>query len=381
VILPGEAALYRGTPVEFEGRLSAGEEGGGLFLARLPDPGWEEGGAPEEAGLRLRRRILRWERAKLDSLGEAGGLIQALLFGLRDDLDGALLFQFRRAGVMHILALSGMHLGFLAAFLSFLLRPLGQRVVRPGILLFFVFYLFLTGFSVSLFRAAVMSGLYYLAQVRTGRAEALKVWGTSFILCFLVNPSGLSGPGFQLTFAALGGILILGLPLSRDLRGVLPGFAASPVGVSLGAQGASLPFLIYHFGAFAPAGLVCGLLLSPLIGVFMALGLVFLLLPDPGVLAFRLGVRLPRGAAFLYDGFQNLLQGVYRLIQETAAFFSGFPEVAVSPDRRGGVIAIFALIWLIIILGEAYDAERGRTQLRLAAAAARTSCPPGPGDE
>ena len=269
-------------------------------------------------------------------LGSAGGFLKALLLGVRDDLSGQLYMDFRKAGVMHILALSGMHLGILVGAFTFVLLPLtGRRLTFPLIGVFLFCYLFITGWKVSLIRAALMF-LVSGAAVYSGReCSHLRSLGWALFLSLLLFPSQVSSPGFQLSFFALGGIILLGLPLSRRLSQRLPAVLAMPFGISLGAQIATLPILLYHFHEFIPSGLVCSLVLSPLITVFIWIGLALMPL-------FIIIDNFTPGCFSFCPDF------LYTLIEKAVRFFTSFPVFSFSEKAGRGA---GKTILLLLVLG------------------------------
>ncbi len=150
--------------------------------------------------------------------GEAGALAAAMLLGEREVLSSDALQDFRYAGVSHLLALSGLHLGILVLLAEKLLLGAGlSRKWRIFALLFLVLgYLLFTGFPISLLRAALMLLLVQLAFLFRTRADAMTSLFTAGAVMLLIAPLSFLSVSLQLTLLATFGILTVG-SLSRIL--------------------------------------------------------------------------------------------------------------------------------------------------------------------
>ncbi|MBI9102354.1 MAG: ComEC/Rec2 family competence protein [Spirochaetales bacterium] len=341
IIMSEERQFYDGQEVLITGSfLPSTAEAVSEHFVGASEPSLFMGGRVKSTGLwrnarsKLRASLLK----KIDfgffaGFGEAGGFLKALLLGIRDDLGSLLLMNFKRAGVMHILALSGMHLGLLTGILSLILIPLaGKRWTYPFIMIFLVFYLFLAGCKVSLLRAFFMFSISGLASYTGRRMPPLRSLGISFFIMTLITPSGIFSPGFQLSFAALGGIFLIGLPLGRLFSSRLPSIIFYPLGVSLGAQMATLPILLFHFHEWVPSGILCSLILTPLITLFIWIGLLLLILS--GFYPF-----------FLIRLFSIWFKLLYTLISKTVEYFSGLPSLIFSES-----VAYFWCFFILLLL-------------------------------
>lgn len=184
---------------------------------------------------------------------ETTTVMEAMLLGVRDNLSPEIRSLYRQAGAAHVLALSGLHLGILFGLFSFAL----QRVLLSnwrflvgviGIVLMWG-YAMLTGFPVSLCRASLMMTLLVISQMRMVGTNGWHTLGLAALLMLLLAPSSLFDIGFQLSFAAVSGILLFYAPL-RDIwytkNRVLNAFWQVTM-VSVAAQLAVLPLLLYWF--------------------------------------------------------------------------------------------------------------------------------------
>lgn len=139
------------------------------------------------------------------------GVVNAMILGIRDDLDTDLYQAYSAAGAVHILSVSGLHVGILFAVLTFLLgfllkQPRGKLLMAALQLGILWFYALVTGFSPPVLRSAGMFTLLILANASGRQQHVLNTLGASafFILCF--DPYALFSAGFQLSYLAVAGI-------------------------------------------------------------------------------------------------------------------------------------------------------------------------------
>lgn len=231
-------------------------------------------GQPQALAL-FRQRLLD----RVDALWpDESGVLRALLLGA-DGLDENLEQSYRRAGVSHVLAVSGLHVGFVAALLSLLLCFLPKASLPRFVCLCagLVFYCLLTGASASTQRAALMAALLLLARVNGREADGLSSLSLAFGVLLLISPRQLLDVGFQLSFTAMLGIVLLFSRFQRWLR-FLPKPIATPLALTLAAQTGCLPVLLCCFGSVSPYAPLVNLLTVPLAGLAVPLGLLTLLL-------------------------------------------------------------------------------------------------------
>ena len=139
------------------------------------------------------------------------GIVNAMILGVRDDLDTELYRAYSAAGAVHILSVSGLHVGILFAVLTYLLnflikRPRGKLLMAAIQLIILWFYALITGFSPPVLRSAGMFTLLILANAFGRQQLLMNTLGASgfFILCF--DPYALFSAGFQLSYLAVAGI-------------------------------------------------------------------------------------------------------------------------------------------------------------------------------
>ena len=156
---------------------------------------------------KLRDKLSRIFTSNLD--GEVGNLSAALLLGNKDLLSRSTTRDFARAGVSHILALSGMHMTIVIGVLGRQLRWLTgeSKLSSLGVILIAIFYLLLTGCSISATRAVIILIIQYLSLFFSGESDELTVLSIAAVIILLVSPGSIADAGFWLSFSATFGLL------------------------------------------------------------------------------------------------------------------------------------------------------------------------------
>lgn len=209
---------------------------------------------------------------------EQAAIMTAMVFGNREMLSEEQTQLFMNTGLMHLFAVSGLHVGFVLAFGLILARQLKLSAVptfisTSGMILF---YAAATGFSVSVTRAAIMGiiglGAYLLRQQK----EPYTVLALAALIITVNNPLIIFHVGFQLSFIATWGIMYLYSPLDCALR-KLPHWRKLFV-VPLAAQVALLPLLLYYFNTISPVTILANIFMTPVVGLVVISGLLIYIL-------------------------------------------------------------------------------------------------------
>ncbi len=265
-----------------------GVDGEGVFFLRVEGETSLEG-AP--VVLRTRHRIHRRVQERSASWEpKVRGVFMALFLGTRDELSPFLYDQVRRAGAAHVLALSGMHLGLVAAAFLLLVSPLRSRVLSmAGVSLLSLTYLVLAGLRPSLVRAVIMLHGALLFRIRDGHVHGLRVLCFTFLIHALIFPRDTQSLGFILSFSALAGLFTLSPLLMPLLATERRQKLRAGVCAGLGAQLATSVVAWRQFGTVYPLGAVSSLVFTPLAAVAIAAGLAALL--PTGILSLA-GLRV-----------------------------------------------------------------------------------------
>lgn len=257
------------------------------------------------------------------------GLIQALVLGNRDDLDMDFYKDLRIAGGAHLVALSGLHIGIFTSILGFLLWPLrrlpkGSWIHFTAMAILLFTYVALTGASSSVVRAAVMFCFLAYSVLIQRRASALNTLLLSAFILLLFDPWHLFDAGFQLSYAAVTGILLTYRPGLRFWRprNVLTRWVWSLCVVSIGAQVFTAPLVIYYFGQLPGAFLLTNLLITPLITLALALGYL--------VLTLVMITELPQWMVFTMSHGGQFLRTITEKISLPDLLISDLPELHIT---------------------------------------------------
>ena len=214
---------------------------------------------------------------------QTSSLLKGLLLADRSEIDYVTKTQFINAGVIHVLAVSGLHVGFIAIIFLFLFGRLNiylrSILTITGLLLFML----ITGMPPSVFRATLMAVVIIIAFLFNRSTNLFNSLALAALIILVINPDELFNPGFQLSFSAVIGIALLYSPFekfinklrlnSRVLRYIILFMA-----VSLSAQIGTLPFTLTYFGKLSVIALIANLFVIPIIAIIVGLGIFTLII-------------------------------------------------------------------------------------------------------
>lgn len=219
---------------------------------------------------------------------EAAPLAKALLLGYKEDLHPDTTTYFSRSGLSHIMAVSGLHVGFVVAPFWLLIPFLwniryGKWIGLIGLTLLLLFYAGITGFSPSVTRASMMAWFLTYGRLFHRVRNSINLTAVAAILILIAKPSQLFTVGFQLSFSAVFVILFV-MPrvtvlIPSKYRFGMIGGVLSIVLVSIVVQAGLFPILTYYFGEFSIIGPVANTLVLPFMSVIVPAGLIVSLLP------------------------------------------------------------------------------------------------------
>ncbi|MEO7923685.1 MAG: ComEC/Rec2 family competence protein [Chitinophagaceae bacterium] len=213
------------------------------------------------------------------------GLSEALLIGYKNDLDQSLVQAYTNTGVVHIIAISGLHLGLIYWLLALLLKPLQQKrkmrwlrslLIIAGLWLFSL----LAGAQPSILRSALMFTCIVLGESLTRRTSIYNTMSLSAFILLLINPYWLWDVGFQLSYAAVLSIIIFMRPIYNwfYIKNKALDFLWKMNAVTLAAQVLTVPLSIYHFHQFPNLFLLTNFLAVPLSSIILLAEILLCLL-------------------------------------------------------------------------------------------------------
>ncbi|MDQ7816943.1 MAG: DNA internalization-related competence protein ComEC/Rec2 [Melioribacteraceae bacterium] len=220
--------------------------------------------------------------------GSTSALLKGLILADRGMIDYEVKTEFINAGVIHVLAVSGLHVGFIVLIFIFLFKRFNPYMRYGFTILGLLLFLVITNYPTSVVRATIMA-IVMIASPLTGRNyNSINSLALAAFIILLINPSDLFSPGFQLSFSAVLAIVTLYPPLGRMINGwrinskliksILLFFA-----VSFAAQIGTLPFTLVYFHKVSVVALIANIVVIPLIGFIVGLG-IFTILIGPVVL-------------------------------------------------------------------------------------------------
>lgn len=212
-------------------------------------------------------------------------IVQALVLGQKNEISKDLYSDYIAAGAVHILAVSGLHVGILYFIFAFLLKPLKQLPnggIFHGLALVIGLwgFAFITGLSPSVTRAVTMFSFFAFAKSINRDSNSLNTLSLSFFALLLVNPLWLFHVGFQLSYLAVLSILLI-QPSIRKLyrpRFYLDKLFWNIFTVSLAAQLGVLPLSLYYFHQFPGLFFITNLVVLPVLGILLGVGVLIVCL-------------------------------------------------------------------------------------------------------
>lgn len=232
-------------------------------------------------------------------------LVDALLLGRREEVDPAVAERFTRAGLVHLLAISGAHVGLFSSMLLLVggAARLSPDRVRLATILATALYLGVIGAPASAVRAGIMLSLALLARIAQRPSAALPMIAAAALALLAADPLLVLDAGFQLSFSGVLALLLAGRlrvrPSLSGPAGVAARYLSDAMLVSVLAFACTAPVVAHHFHAVAPVSILANLPAVPLTGLALA-GVVAAVAAS--AISFPLGRLLADGAGAALDG-------------------------------------------------------------------------------
>lgn len=226
----------------------------------------------------LRRHLL--ESTTIGMPKDTAALLRGIVVGEKREISPLVRKMFADTGVMHILAVSGLNVALVATFFYFIMRKLfrfGKK--STSFLLIFILCIYgqIVGTQASVQRAVIMAIAGLTAIIIERDKEMLNSVGLAALILLLMWPLQLFDVGFQLSFGATIGLILITPPVQRILK-KLGKFVSAGLATTLGAQLAIMPITIYYFHTFSVISFLANLVVVPLVAVITVLGFISFLL-------------------------------------------------------------------------------------------------------
>ena len=287
--------------------------------------------------LKLREKVeVKIETVSLSK--ESKGMLKALLLGERKAIEDEILTSYTQAGVIHLLALSGLHVGLLVLLLMYLLTPLtkvkfGKNLRLIMILLFLWCFALFVGLSASVVRSVTLFTFVVIGHYINQGKHSFHYTVLSFFILLVCHPPFLRNIGFQLSFLAVIGILWIHPLLQRlwNPSHIVLRRLWQLTTVSIAAQIAVSPVSIYYFHQFPSLFLLSNLIILPFFGFFLSLSLVVLL-------SIVLELTIPFLFPFYEKGVYTLNSIVFWVAQQEAFLFENIYNSLTSTLLLYGIL-------------------------------------------
>ncbi len=251
-----------------------------------------------EMAINMREKLLKIFKDNNIS-GDDYAVVSALLLGDTDEIDQEIMTAYAASGALHVLSVSGLHVGIiyiaLNAFLFFLNRNKKTRVMKAGILILFLwYYALLTGLSPAVLRSAAMLSFIVLGKALDRYTNMYNTLAASAIALFCFQPHLLMQVGFQLSYLAVLGIVFLykKIHLLLNPRNWLLKQIWGLTAVSVAAQLATFPLGLFYFNQFPNYFLLSNLLVIPISTVILYGGIILFIISPLTIFAKWVGLVL-----------------------------------------------------------------------------------------
>ncbi|MDH7445483.1 ComEC/Rec2 family competence protein [Aquimarina sp. 2201CG14-23] len=291
-------------------------------------------------------------------------IINALLLGQRQDIDKNTFIDYRDAGAIHILAVSGLHIGILLMILNLILKPLerlkkyGKAVKTILIILLLWCFAVIAGLSPSVLRAVTMFSFIAIGMYTNSRTSIYNALIISMFLLLCVQPLLLFSVGFQLSYIAVFSIVWIQPSLASIYRPTfyLDNILWDTFTVTIAAQLGLLPLSLYYFHQFPLLFFVANLIIIPVLGIILGYGILVIIL---GILQL-----LPNWLAIIFGDCINVMNNTVHWVSKQEAFLiteitfswrmliTGYIFIIafVSISKKYSVQRLYVLVGSILIL-------------------------------
>lgn len=234
------------------------------------------------------KNIIFESRKSIDELihqlhnSRTAGLLRGLLLADRTEIDYETKQNFVNSGVIHILAVSGLHVGYILLFFVVIFGRLNIYIRSFLTIIGLICFMIITGVPASVFRATLMTVILIIAFLSGRSTNLINSIALSAVIILLFKPEEIFNPGFQLSYSAVLSIAIIYPVIQKMIlqSGITNKYLKNILlfaGVSLSAQIGTLPFTLAYFNKLSVISLFSNLIVIPLVGIIVGLAIVTLL--------------------------------------------------------------------------------------------------------
>jgi len=252
---------------------------------------------------------------------DCAGLMKALIAGEKGDLNPDIIRDFRNVGIIHVLAVSGLHVGFIIIFLFSIISffRLSLKIKLYILIIFLFVYAAIIDFKPPVVRASMMASIYMFALANERKVSVINIIAATALILLLFNPDLLFDPGFQFSFFAVLSIIIgfkklnTSLPLKKYLINrnynkkivdLLNKLIWLPFLISISATLGTLPLTVYYYGMIPLLAIVVNVFAIPIIGILLFAGIFMIIF---SIFSSFLAMGLARIISFIFSLLKDII--------------------------------------------------------------------------
>lgn len=302
---------------------------------------------------------------------KTASILLGLLLGYKTDIEEETQQEFRDASMAHILAVSGMHVGYVILGINAILKNIiGKKRSDILSIIVLIFYMFITNFSPSITRAGVMGIIMLFSKVIHRKNDIYTSMSISLFLILIYSPYLIQNLGLQLSYGGVLGIVFFNKSISKFLKSIkiknkLYKYKIRPIiqknldkikeiiSVSISVQITILPIILYNLNTFNPYFLISNLILSVVIGPIVVLSFLFIIIVLINIQIAKI--------------FSNIIEfGMLILILISKIGILPFSKIYISTPRLFLIITYYLFIIINVIIYNIYSSKNpNRTQIRI----------------
>lgn len=289
----------------------------------------------EETSEKIRKKVREFAENTIDK--EVSGILEALITGDDRKINEEIEEEYKKAGMIHLLVVSGGHIAFLILLINYILNiaNIGKEKSNYILIIIIIIYMFITGLSPSVLRAGITTIIVLIANILGRENDTLTTIGMVVLILMLENPNIIYSLSFQLSFLGTLGI-VLGYPNISSLLKNLPKSILEPIALTLSAQLFVTPITLYNFNTIYLGGIISNVFSMGLAGIIMMVGIIL----------FPVYLLLPPLASLLMP----IIELMIRLMNIVARIFSSIPMLNLilpTPSIYQIVIYYIVLFYLL----------------------------------
>lgn len=331
----------------------------------LADNGWRHANLEIKTILTyselFREKLLSIYRAQNLGANETE-ILSALTLGYKRDLDPETKRIFSAAGAMHVLAVSGLHVGIIFMVFMYMFgflrkQKTGKYIFVISAVLLLWAYAFITGLSPSVMRASAMFTILIIGTNINRRANIYNSLAASALILLFINPNNLYEVGFQLSYAAVFGIVFLQPKFEKiwHPKNKIIRFFWTLLTVSLAAQLATFPLSSFYFSQFPSFFWITNLIVIPAVTLLIPLGILLLIVSKIPLLAAIIAYLIKwliKTIYFILQGIENLPYSIFEIsfsTLELSCLLASFFFIFIFVETRKTIHFKLALLSLTIL--------------------------------